>query len=77
MAEAQRTVHARARYVPDKEVHVCEVQTDQDGVYVDVREFIPSLNTYGRGILFPIDLLDTVEMGLRAIRQARDGDTDG
>jgi hypothetical protein len=37
----------------DLDVHVSRV-TVEDETYVDVREFIPSLQQYGRGILLPL-----------------------
>lgn len=38
----------------DLDIHVCRV-TVEDKMYVDVREFIPSLEQYGRGILIPVN----------------------
>lgn len=36
----------------DLDLHVSELQVE-DGTYADLREFIPSLGQYGRGVLIP------------------------
>lgn len=66
MTDAERVVHARVPYVTDKEVHVSTVQSPQDGKFVDVREYIPSLEEYGRGITVPLRLLHEVLQGLES-----------
>jgi len=38
----------------DLEIHVCEV-TVEDRTYLDIREFIPSMQQYGRGVLIPAE----------------------
>jgi hypothetical protein len=64
-----RTVHARIKYVHDKEIHVSTVESPNDGLFVDAREYIPSKNLYGRGLTFPLDLLDDVMTGLESVRR--------
>ncbi|MFE9525255.1 hypothetical protein [Streptomyces sp. NPDC006631] len=61
-----RKIHARIQYVYDKEIHVSTVQGPDDGQYVDLREFIPSLDAYGRGLTLPIGLLDEVLRGVES-----------
>lgn len=73
MAEAARKVRVRVPYVSDKELHVSLVASPNDGDFVDLREFIPSLKQYGRGITFPLELLDEVSGGLEAIRHELGG----
>lgn len=67
MSDIERTVHARVPYVSDKEMHVSTVQSPEDGLFVDMREFIPSLDAYGRGVTFPLGLLDEVLKGLESV----------
>jgi hypothetical protein len=62
----QRTIHARVAYVADKEIHVSTVQSPQDGLFIDVREFVPSLEEYGRGLTLPLGMLDDVLQGLES-----------
>lgn len=61
-----RKIHARIAYVHDKEIHVSTVQSPQDGLFIDLREYIPSLETYGRGLTLPIGLLDEVLRGVES-----------
>ncbi|MFJ6508571.1 hypothetical protein [Streptomyces sp. NPDC091879] len=61
-----RTIHARVAYVHDKEIHVSTVQSPQDGLFIDCREYIPSLDTYGRGLTLPIGLLDEFLKGVES-----------
>jgi len=65
--EERRTVHARVPYVFDKEIHVSTVQSPQDGLFVDLREYIPSKDFYGRGITFPIDLMGEILAGFESV----------
>jgi hypothetical protein len=65
--EGERTVHERIPYVFDKELHVSTVQTEEDGLYADLREYIPSKEFYGRGVTFPIGLLDKVLAGFESV----------
>jgi hypothetical protein len=61
-----RTIHARVAYVHDKEIHVSTVQSPHDGLFVDLREYIPSLETYGRGLTLPLGLLDQLLQGVES-----------
>jgi hypothetical protein len=63
----ERKIHARVPYVSDKELHVSTVQSPEDGLFVDLREFIPSLEAYGRGLTFPLGLLDEVLKGMESV----------
>ncbi|MFE5375493.1 hypothetical protein [Streptomyces mirabilis] len=53
MVNEARKVFKRVSLVCDKELHVSTVETPGDGTFVDLREFIPSLGAYGRGVTFP------------------------
>lgn len=53
--EYTRSVLRRLTKASDIEIHVSIMSTDY-GVYYDVREYIVSLDQYGRGITFPVDL---------------------
>lgn len=53
----------------DLELHV--KLTDVDGEKrVNLREYVPSTKTYGRGVLFPLDVLTEVVDGLIDVRGA-------
>lgn len=73
MAEEERTVYARIPYVNDKEIHVSTVKSPHDGDFFESREFIPSLDAYGRGITFPIELVDQYLAGVQAVADAKGG----
>lgn len=63
MAIPQRKIYKRIPSRPDVEIHV--FRRTVDGVdFFDVREFIVSLEQYGRGITFPEDVFDDVWTGL-------------
>jgi hypothetical protein len=64
--EDGRKVHARIAYVHDKEIHVSTVQSPQDGMFIDCREYIPSLEAYGRGLTLPLGLLDEFMKGVES-----------
>jgi hypothetical protein len=64
--EEGRTIHARVPYVYDKEIHISTVHSPQDGLFVDAREFIPSRKFYGRGLTFPLGMLDEVLKGFES-----------
>uniref|UniRef100_A0AAU3I7I8 Uncharacterized protein n=1 Tax=Streptomyces sp. NBC_01393 TaxID=2903851 RepID=A0AAU3I7I8_9ACTN len=68
--EGARTVHARVPYLFDKELHVSTLETTEDGLFADLREFIPSREFYGRGVTFPIGLLDQVLAGFESVWHA-------
>lgn len=64
MTKISRTVLSSAETAPDRLIHVSRLETDDSGVYVDIREYIPSLEQYGRGITFPERFAKTVDDGL-------------
>jgi hypothetical protein len=74
--EEGRTVHARIPYVHDKELVVSTIQSPQDGLFGDFREFIPSKDFYGRGITFPLGLLDEVMKGFESMWHENGGGAD-
>jgi hypothetical protein len=63
MAGIQRTVHESVTVATDKEIHVSTLEKD-GGHYTDIREYIPSLQQYGRGITFPARFGDPIYTGL-------------
>lgn len=74
MAPKSPMTHTVYAVVPkgiDSEVHVRTAQLD--GIeYAELREWIPSLKEYGRGMWFPSDKssIDQVIAGLNAIKKA-------
>jgi hypothetical protein len=64
MAEEARKVFKRVPLVYDKELHVSTVDTPGDGMFVDLREFIPSLEAYGRGVTFSQEHFPEIMAGL-------------
>ncbi len=73
MAEQEdfgRKVHTRVPYVADREVHVSTVEAPDGLLLFDLREFIPSLGAYGRGLTLPMNLLNHVMDGLEDIWDA-------
>jgi len=48
----KRTVLGRVPIADDREVHVSRLSTAGEG-FVEIREYIPSLKEYGRGIVVP------------------------
>ncbi|MFF1701350.1 hypothetical protein [Streptomyces sp. NPDC058252] len=65
--EEGRVVHARIPYVSDREIHVSTVQSPQDGLFFDAREYIPSLDAYGRGLTLPMRLLHPFMEGVQSV----------
>jgi hypothetical protein len=65
-----RNVHVEIPYVSDKNIHVSSVRAPEGLLLVEVREHIPSLGEYGRGITFPMSLLNDVMDGLEDIWRA-------
>lgn len=59
----QREVHSRVRKTDDVEIHVSTVSSDS-GTFADIREYIVSLEQYGRGVTFAPDLRESVLDGL-------------
>lgn len=60
----ERTIHSRTPKTSDIEIHVSTLTTEGGLVFTEIREYIVSLDQYGRGITFPQDLTDAVEQGL-------------
>jgi hypothetical protein len=54
MTKISRTVLSDIETSPDRHVHVSRLETDDSGAYLDIREYIPTLDQYGRGITLPI-----------------------
>ena len=63
MDNVERTIHTRTPTRPDVEIHVSALSTDF-GEYTDIREYVVSLDQYGRGITFPAALTAPVLEGL-------------
>lgn len=59
MAEFDRRVIARIEEDRDLEVHV-SVLTTEGHDYVEIREYVPSLKQYGRGITVPVRLVQPI-----------------
>ena len=66
MTHTKRTVTATEKINEDKFLHVSRLETEQ-GDYIDIREYIPSLDHYGRGITVPILMINTLVDGIEAI----------
>ena len=60
-----RTVHSRVEKTSDIEIHVSTLVTD-NGTFTEIREYVVSLDRYGRGLTFPATqrILDSVLSGL-------------
>lgn len=63
-----REVLSRAVKTQDLEVHVSTVRTEH-GVFTDIREYVPSLEAYGRGVIFPAALTKEIKAGLTAVNK--------
>lgn len=59
----QRTVHKTVPKTSDIEIHVSSLSTEY-GEFVEIREYVVSLEQYGRGITFPASLRDDIINGL-------------
>lgn len=59
----QRTVHKTVPKTSDIEIHISTLATEF-GDFVDVREYVVSLEQYGRGITIPAKIADAVGQGL-------------
>lgn len=58
-----RTVVERIPVADDLEVHVSKVEVD--GLQaVDLRNFVPSTESYGRGLIIPAELVKAVRSAL-------------
>lgn len=51
----------------DLEIHVSKIGAPEGLEYADIREFIPSLGQYGRGILLPVDKIASVADALLSL----------
>lgn len=49
----ERSVHVKVPTATDIEIHVSQMETEW-GTFGDIREYVVSLDQYGRGITFPI-----------------------
>lgn len=67
-----RTCYAEIPNEPDRELHVSAVTGPTGQRYAEVREFVPSIDTYGRGVLVPMRALDSVMDGLAKLKKAED-----
>jgi hypothetical protein len=67
-----RTVHSRVEKTSDVEIHVATLVTDS-GRFTEIREYIKSLDQYGRGITFP-QAYSTTETIMRGLADS-DGST--
>ena len=74
MATKDGKVFTKAEKAIDLEVHV-RYRKVEDEEFVDIRDFVPSTKTYGRGILIPLDdgAVTTVINGLGAVDEAVNG----
>jgi hypothetical protein len=52
--DLNRTVHTRTPKTSDIEVRVSTLTTE-NGPFVEIREYVKSLDQYGRGITFPAE----------------------
>lgn len=66
----ERTVYSRTKKTSDIEIHVSTLTTDS-GTYAEIREFIVSLDQYGRGITFPSALSDEVLQGIAYVSSSQ------
>lgn len=77
MKEAKREVHVIVPYVDDKELRVTTVESPAGVPFVDLREYIPSLGEYGRGITFPSGLLHEVMEGFESVWHSHGSGAEG
>lgn len=61
--QIDRTVHTRVPKATDIEIHTSTLVTES-GTFVDIREYVVSLESYGRGITMPIDAAERVMAGV-------------
>lgn len=73
--EIEREVVARVVKTTDIEVHVTRLSTEL-GEYTEIREYVVSLEQYGRGITFPgwmPEIRDTIIHGLQSLPEVPEG----
>lgn len=68
-----RNVHLVIPRRHDLEIHVSTIIVDEKE-YADVREFVPSLQQYGRGILIPARSVGEVVSGLQEVQHGLNTD---
>lgn len=64
MTDIERTVLHRTVKTHDIEIHVSTLRTPL-GEFTDIREYVVSLDQYGRGITFPASLTGDIALGVR------------
>lgn len=62
-----REVRASVDKATDMQIHVSNVTSEAYGDFTEIREYIPSLDQYGRGVVFPVGLTDDVIEGLQKV----------
>jgi hypothetical protein len=67
--DLRRDLYKTIDYVPDKKIHVSVVKAPDGSEYYDIREFVPSVDAYGRGITFPVNLVGDILDGLQEARR--------
>jgi len=48
-----RKVISKETVADDLELHVVRTWVDPDNIFIEIRNYIPSLKEYGRGVTFP------------------------
>lgn len=65
-ASIKRRVHGRIPKGSDLEVHVSTITPPKsDEEFLDIRDYVPSTKTYGRGVVIPYEALDSLISNLR------------
>lgn len=59
----ERVVHTKVTKAEDLEIHVSTITTEH-GQFSEVREYVPSIDQYGRGLTFPSELRSKIAKGL-------------
>lgn len=77
--DIDRTVLHRFKAAEDLELHSSLIKSPSGSTFAELREFVPSLGKYGRGITFPDYALDQIWDGLEkvALNITRTDDSDG
>ena len=68
MATIKRTVHAKVPKTEDIEIHVSTLETE-NGQYADIREYVISLEQYGRGITYAAKYTENIQRGLDGVQE--------
>lgn len=72
-AEMSRTVTKEIPSAPDRVIRVSVVSwvdKPELGTYIEINDYIPSRDLYGRGYMFPIEHSSQVATGVRAATKA-------